>query len=159
MPTVNPLDTLAIKNVLSRYCEALDTKIFDLLDKVFVQDVAADYPFRQNMKGVDAVRSAIQQRLGPIRTQHALTTQTIVFGEDGKTANSVTYFTGSHFGQGPHEGKVLTAHGRYVDELVCGAVKDGDYEGVPGASGIWRISKRTVLFTARVGDETIMAEY
>jgi hypothetical protein len=32
-------------------------------------------------------------------------------------------------------------------------------EGVQGASGIWRIKRRTVRFTARVGDERIMEEF
>ena len=170
---VNPLDQLAIKNVIARYCEALDTKIFNLLDQVFVSDVKASYPFRPEMKGVDTIKDAIasrwvvcedfhayfdHSRLGPIRTHHDLTTQTIVFSQDGKTANSVTYFIGNHFGQGPHEGKLLSAYGQYVDELVCQDA-DGDFEGVFGASGKWRIRQRTVLFTQRIGDEKIMSEF
>jgi hypothetical protein len=76
----------------------------------------------------------------------------------------VTYFIGCHFGQGPHEGKVLQAYGKYMDELVLLDVSEGnsreeDYEGVPGASGTWRIAKRTVGFTKRVGDEAIMSEF
>lgn len=35
----------------------------------------------------------------------------------------------------------------------------GEFEGVPGASGIWRIQKRKVVFTQRIGDEKIMKEY
>jgi len=30
---------------------------------------------------------------------------------------------------------------------------------VEGASGVWRIAKRTVGFTARIGDEAIMKEF
>jgi hypothetical protein len=59
---VNPLDTLAIQNVLSRYCEALDTKVFDLLDKVFMPDTQADYPFNSDLKGLDTIRDAIVSR-------------------------------------------------------------------------------------------------
>jgi ketosteroid isomerase-like protein len=59
---VNPLDILAIKNVISRYCEALDTKDFNALGKVFVENVNADYPFNSNLEGVDAVAKAIQNR-------------------------------------------------------------------------------------------------
>ncbi|KAF2109027.1 SnoaL-like domain-containing protein [Lophiotrema nucula] len=156
---VNPLDHIAVRNTISRYVEALDTKIFDLLDKVFVPDVVASYPFNPNLKGTDAVRTAIQNRLGPITTHHNLTTQLISFSPDGKTANAVTHFIGCHFGQGPHDGKVLSAYGRYVDELVCQEAKDGDFEGVNGASGVWRIKTRTVLFTSRIGDEKIMQEF
>lgn len=97
-------------------------------------------------------------RLGPIRTHHNLTTQTIRFSQDGKTANAVTYFISCHFGQGKHEGKALSAYGRYLDELVL-LDANGDFEGVQGASGIWRIKRRTVLFTNRIGDEAIMKEF
>jgi hypothetical protein len=76
----------------------------------------------------------------------------------------MTYFIGCHFGQGPHEGKVLQAYGKYDDELVLLAVDvdgdgSGEFEGVHGASGIWRIKQRTVGFTQRVGDEAIMREF
>ena len=159
MSPPNPHNARAIQNTLSRYCEALDTKLFSLFDKVFVPDVVADYPFNSNLRGIDALRGAIQNRLGPISTHHSLTTQTIVVSPDNKTANAVTYFIGAHFGQGPHAGKVLTAYGRYVDELVCLEASGEDLEGVQGADGIWRISKRTVGFTARIGDEMIMKEF
>jgi hypothetical protein len=55
-------DYLAIKNVLARYCEALDTKNFELLEDVFAQDVAADYPFDSKLQGLEAVSGAIQKR-------------------------------------------------------------------------------------------------
>lgn len=97
-------------------------------------------------------------RLGPIRTHHNLTTQSIVFQPDGKIANAATHFIGVHFGQGIHEGKMLSAYGRYHDELVLLPVKDGDFEGVAGSSGIWRIKSRKVAFTQRIGDENIMKD-
>jgi hypothetical protein len=54
---------------------------------------------------------------------------------------------------------MISAYGRYMDELVVLPAKDGETEGVPGASGIWRIKKRTVAFTQRIGDEMIMKEF
>lgn len=60
--SVNPLDPLAINNILSRYCQALDTKDWALLHEVFVPDVQADYPFNRELRGADAVSSAIQNR-------------------------------------------------------------------------------------------------
>ncbi|CAA9964698.1 hypothetical protein P3342_010664 [Pyrenophora teres f. teres] len=159
MSNINPLDILAIKNVVSRYCQALDTKDFDMLEKVFVPDVDADYPFNSSMNNVKEVASAIKKRLGPVRTHHNLTTQTITFRSDAQTARVVTYFHGIHFGQGPHEGKMLSAFGKYVDNMVMLEAKDGDFEGVRGASGVWRIKDRTVTFTQRIGDENIMKEH
>lgn len=72
---------------------------------------------------------------------------------------AVTYFQGVHFGQGPHEGKMLCAYGRYLDELVVLEAEDELTEGVPGASGVWRIKSRVVAFTQRIGDENIMKEF
>lgn len=54
---------------------------------------------------------------------------------------------------------MLSAYGRYLDELVLLPAKGGDLEGVPGASGIWRIQRRKVVFTQRIGDESIMKEF
>ncbi|KAF2440912.1 hypothetical protein P171DRAFT_523931 [Karstenula rhodostoma CBS 690.94] len=153
---VNPLDALAIQNTLARYCEALDTKNWPLLKKVFAEDVEADYPFHHSLRGVDGVAEAIEKRLGPILTHHSLTTGSLVFADDGKSAVATTWFVGCHFGQGPHEGEVLQAWGRYVDVL---GVEEGDSEGVPGASGVWRIRRREVGFTKRVGDERVMSEF
>lgn len=62
MSKVNPLDILVVKNVISRYCEALDTKDFALLENVFLQDVSADYPFNNDLQGVEAVANAIKNR-------------------------------------------------------------------------------------------------
>lgn len=97
--------------------------------------------------------------LGPIRTHHNLTTQTITFDPDGKEARAVTYFNAIHFGQGPHEGKMLCAYGTYLDDLVLREAHDGDHEGAQGASGVWRIKGRSVSFTRRIGDEMIMKEF
>jgi hypothetical protein len=55
-------DYQAIKNVLARYCEALDTKDFGLLEDVFAHDVAADYPFNSDLHGLEAVSGAIRKR-------------------------------------------------------------------------------------------------
>jgi hypothetical protein len=54
---------------------------------------------------------------------------------------------------------MLSAYGRYFDEVVLLPSNDGDLEGVPGASGIWRIKHRRVAFTQRIGDEKIMEEF
>lgn len=62
MSHANQLDYIAIKNVIARYCEALDTKDFDSLENVFVSDVVANYPFNADLKGVNAVSAAIQKR-------------------------------------------------------------------------------------------------
>jgi hypothetical protein len=52
---------------------------------------------------------------------------------------------------------MLSAYGRYVDELVLLQSTDG--EGELGANGVWRIKQRKVEFTQRIGDEAIMKEF
>ncbi|KAF2719497.1 hypothetical protein K431DRAFT_251055 [Polychaeton citri CBS 116435] len=150
----NPLDYFAIQNTISRYCIALDTKDFELLKQVFIDDVDTQYPFGGNIVGVESVAAAIKKRLTPITSQHALTTQQITIAADGETAEAVTYFTGIHFGQGKWKGKEVTAWGKYVDKLVL--VGDGKDAVLPGASGRWRISRRVVDFMGRLGEEGVM---
>jgi hypothetical protein len=55
-------DYIAIRNTLSRYCEALDEKKFNLLENVFLPDVMADYPFNSDLRGVEDVKTAIRNR-------------------------------------------------------------------------------------------------
>jgi len=62
MSAISAFDFLAIKNVISLYCEALDSKDFELLNRVFLPTVVADYPFNSDLQGVDAVSQAIQNR-------------------------------------------------------------------------------------------------
>lgn len=51
----------------------------------------------------------------------------------------------------------MTAYGKYVDELVCvPAAEAVGAEVEAGASGVWKISKRTVTFFGRVGEEGVM---
>lgn len=54
-------DYLAIKNLLSLYCVALDTKDFDLLHEVFTDHVEASYPFA-NTIGVEELALRISRR-------------------------------------------------------------------------------------------------
>lgn len=92
-------------------------------------------------------------RLGPVVTQHALTTQTITINEDGKTASATTYFTGVHLGQGRWKGQLVTAYGKYIDELICILSKSPP---IAAASGQWLVNKREVVFIGRVGEEGVM---
>jgi hypothetical protein len=175
-------DHNAIRNAISLYCIALDNKDWTLLEKVFDKDVVAVYPFNDEpILGVDALSKRIQQRwvslqshlieeiswkdvnytdqyrrLKPVTTQHALTTQHLVV-TDASSAKATTYFTGVHLGRGKWEGQLVTAYGKYVDELICVSAAETDNAEIEaGASGFWKISKRTVTFFGRVGEEGVM---
>jgi hypothetical protein len=54
---------------------------------------------------------------------------------------------------------MLSAYGRYKDELTLSPIKEGACENVPGSSGLWKITKRQVTFVRRIGDELIMTEF
>ena len=60
--TINPLDYEAIRNTIARYCIALDTKDFGLLDKVFAEELDAKYPFGGGFSDRNALAHAIQNR-------------------------------------------------------------------------------------------------
>ncbi|KAK6439278.1 hypothetical protein LTR95_004514 [Oleoguttula sp. CCFEE 5521] len=149
------VDYEAIRNTLSRYCIALDAKDFSLLDRVFTPDVVAKYPFGPALEGVEAIQAKISDRLKHITSQHALTTQTIEIAADGKTAETTTYFTGIHFGQGKWKGQQVTAWGRYVDHFIRVRADEGE-DVLPGATGKWLIDKRETVFMGRLGEEGVM---
>lgn len=64
MSASNSLDYEAIRNTISLYCIALDTKNFDLLDEVFTVDVETVYPFGGKRTGVKDIKDAIHKRYG-----------------------------------------------------------------------------------------------
>lgn len=57
----NAFDYVAIQNTLAKYCMALDSKTFHLLDDVFTPDVQVRYP----IEGFDAAKDleSLIQRL------------------------------------------------------------------------------------------------
>lgn len=60
---MNPLDYVAIQNTISRYCFALDTKDWALLEQVFLSDVNAKYPIgARSFDGLEPLSAAIQKR-------------------------------------------------------------------------------------------------
>lgn len=64
----NPFDYFAIRNVISEYCIALDTKSFKLLTEgVFTEDVEAVYPFF-TVTGAHSVAERIERRFVPMRS-------------------------------------------------------------------------------------------
>lgn len=65
MSPANPLDYEAIRNTIALYCIALDTKDFELLDKVFTADVETVYPFGGKRNGVADIKAAIEKRYAP----------------------------------------------------------------------------------------------
>jgi len=84
------------------------------------------------LTGLAAVETALEASLAPVTTQHALSTFAVVdLGESD--AQSITYYTASHFGQGSATGQVLYAYGQYVDNWV---IEDGE----------WKVARRQLNY-------------
>lgn len=59
---ISPIDYELIRNTIALYCIALDTKDFDLFNKIFLEDVVTVYPFGGQRRGVDDIKAAIEKR-------------------------------------------------------------------------------------------------
>ncbi|KAF1984373.1 hypothetical protein K402DRAFT_381074 [Aulographum hederae CBS 113979] len=123
----------SIRSTLSRYALAIDLKDFDSLDSVFTKDIVANYSEPLNvLTGIEEVKTSLEASLAPVTSVHSITTQLIDFHDDD-TVSSLTYYTAAQFGTGSLEGELVSAWGRYEDELVRTLVG-------------WRISKRQLVY-------------
>ncbi|TID15250.1 hypothetical protein E2P81_ATG08316 [Venturia nashicola] len=113
-----------IRNTLSNYCIALDTKEFALLHSVFTKDVVCDYtavsPTNPSIVGIEKFLERIQIILKGRITQHALSTQRLEFSEtrdEGVICNAMTYFTANTFTTEEGGLNHVSVFGYYVDRL------------------------------------------
>jgi hypothetical protein len=126
-------DRLAIQDLLTRYCRAIDGLDWELLDTVFVPDAFVDYTSSGGIQGgYPEVRAWLAQVLPhfPVR-QHLVTNFHVVFdGTARERASSRTYFY-NPMGRPQPDGsvKLFFVGGWYVDELVRTAAG-------------WRIARR-----------------
>jgi 3-phenylpropionate/cinnamic acid dioxygenase small subunit len=124
------VDRLAIQDLLVRYCRAIDTKDWDLLDTVFVPDAHVDYTSSGGAQGpYPEVRAWLAQVLPNFpMSQHAVSNFEIEV--TGDRAKSRAYFYNPMARPKPEGGvSLFFVGGYYVDELVRTA--DG-----------WRITQR-----------------
>jgi 3-phenylpropionate/cinnamic acid dioxygenase small subunit len=123
-------DRLQIQDLLVRYCKAIDTKDWELLDTVFVPDAHVDYTSSGGVAGAyPEVRAWLAQILpGFPVSQHAVSNFEIAL--DGDRATSRVYFY-NPMGRPKPEGGVsmFFIGGYYVDDLVR-------------TSNGWRIARR-----------------
>ena len=76
----DPVADLQIRNSLSLYALALDTKNFGLLANAFAENVTAYYPLpppNNVVRGLSSFQKLLQAALGGIVTQHTLSTTVI----------------------------------------------------------------------------------
>jgi CheY-like chemotaxis protein len=116
-------DHQQIKDVLTRYAVAIDTKDWLLLKTCFTNDGAVDYgPEIGRYEGPDNIVAIVRSFVGDLDATHHLTGnhQIIV---DGDTASCVSYLHAQHCLAGVAEGENYTLGGVYRDTL--GRMKDG----------------------------------
>lgn len=123
-------DRLAIQDLLTRYCRAIDGLDWELLDRCFTADAFVDYTSSGGVSGpYPEVRAWLARVLPPFAVrQHLVTNFHVELA--GDRAKSRTYFY-NPMGRSRPEGGVemFFVGGFYVDELVRTAAG-------------WRISRR-----------------
>lgn len=111
------LDEREIHEVATRYCRALDTKDWDLLDDVFVTDATAVLGTSAALVGIDAIRDRISAALGHLDdSQHLVGNHEIHV--DGDTATHRCYLQAQHVRTSAVGGPNYLVAGRYEDRLV-----------------------------------------
>ena len=135
------LDERAIRNVAFRYCRALDTKDWALLDEVFLPDSTAELGVPTTLEGIEAIRARIRGALEHLDdSQHLVGNHEI--DVDGDTATHRCYLQAQHVRAAATGGPNYIVAGRYEDRLV--RTPDG-----------WRIRHRTLTVMWTDGNVTV----
>ena len=133
-------DRLAVIDVVNRYATALDSRDWDLLDRVFAADVRAE--FGRVYPSCEAVKQLVQSMLGGCGpTQHLLANHRVeVSGDEASCISSVRAF---HAGRGAHANETYELFGEYHDRLRR------------GTSG-WLIVARCMVVTHEMGSRAVL---
>ena len=125
------LDERDIVQVALRYCRALDTKNWALLDDVFVADATAELGSPVQLVGIEAIRGRIRTALELLDdSQHLVGNHEVVL--DGDTATHRCYLQAQHVRQAATGGPNYIVAGRYEDRVVR-------------TDAGWRIAHRTLV--------------
>jgi len=108
------VDRAAITDVTIRYCWALDTKDWAVLDTVFTEDANGD--LLEDVVGRVAIKKRVETALSRMdETQHLISNHQIVV--QGDTATCRCYLQAQHVRKAAHGGPNFIIAGRYEDEL------------------------------------------
>jgi hypothetical protein len=125
------LDEREILQLVNRYCRALDTKDWLLLDDVFVVDATADLAGPSPLVGIEAIRARIRVALEHLDvSQHLVGTHEV--SVDGDLASHRCYLQAQHVRREASGGINYIVGGRYEDRLARTDVG-------------WRIVHRTLV--------------
>ena len=135
------LDEREIHQIVTRYCRALDTKDWALLDDVFVAEATGELGSPTVLVGVEAIRNRIRTALEHLDdSQHLVGNHEIAV--DGDTATHRCYLQAQHVREAAVGGPNYIVAGRYEDRFSR-----------TGAG--WRISHRTLTVMWTDGNVTV----
>jgi 3-phenylpropionate/cinnamic acid dioxygenase small subunit len=112
-------DRFAIEDLLNRYCRAIDTRDWELLDTVFTADAFIDYTTSGGVKGrYPEVRAWLAETLaGFPMSQHLVTNREVKI--DGDRAESRAYFYNPMGLARPEGGMSLFFVGGYYEDKLA----------------------------------------
>jgi len=110
------LDQMEIRNLISRYCWALDKNDRELFGQVFAPNATAHLGSAL-LEGIDAIWARIRDALGHLdASQHITGSQEIVV--TGDTATSRAYLFAQHIRKAAKAGPHYVVAGEYLDQLI-----------------------------------------
>ncbi|MEY9211787.1 nuclear transport factor 2 family protein [Thermobifida halotolerans] len=144
MENLSVQDRLDIADVLARYCVALDSRDWNLLERVFTPDAVAAYGRVGDPRGLPAIVGVVRASLEPLdASQHFIGTSLVEpDGEGG--ARGRTYLIAQHVRNQTPGGDQYVIAGTYVDRFVR----------TPGG---WRISERRLVHTWTRGNPAVLS--
>lgn len=135
------IDERDIRDVAFRYCRALDTKDWALLDEVFLPDATGELGTPTTLVGIDAIRGRVRKALGHLDgSQHLVGNHEI--DVTGDTATHRCYLQAQHIRADATGSPNYIVAGRYEDRLVR----------TPNG---WRIAHRTLTVMWTEGNVTV----
>lgn len=125
-------DRLDIQDLLTRYCTAIDTKNFTLLDDVFTSDGVGDYTASGGIRGtLPEIKTWLARALAPFTlVQHLVTNFTIEIAGDQATSSCSLF---NPLGYARDDGN--------IEMLWCGAIYRDALVRTPKG---WRIRERVI---------------
>ena len=124
-----------IRDKISLYSIALDTKNFALLSEVLTVDTVGNYglpPPNALVHGLADNQKVLKAAIDGYVTQETIST-TVVDFIDESSPNSTAYLVANYFGKGNLTGQLLSVYGKYEDSWAFEA-------------GSWKIKSRTLSF-------------
>mgnify|MGYP002621366379 CR=1 FL=1 len=144
MEALSVQDRLDIADVLARYCIALDSRDWGLLDQVFTPDATAHYGRAGRPSGLPAIVAVVRSSLERLdASQHFIGTSLVEPDGEGE-ARGRTYLIAQHVRDGLPGGSQFVVAGTYVDRFVR----------TPRG---WRIRERRLVETWTRGNPAVLS--